>query len=265
VLEGKGRGFARDLPAWAASTCTARHGVLGVGAAALYHEIFNDTVEVKTVVVAHFHQFDEVCDRVRRTSVKEVDGDVSGAGFHEDLHDVTTERHFKRICLSCGEAHVHNHGRKGTSMTHVLDIEFETMEGKTTTLRELGGTQWLVVNVASACGATPQYAGLQDLHDQHEGLTVVGFPCNQFGAQEPGTHDEICEFTSSKYHVTFPLMAKVEVNGEQQSTLYRHLCSFADADGHAGDIRWNFEKFLVDSDGNAQRFSTRVQPKDLPL
>ena len=265
MLEGKGRGFARDLPAWAAGSSTARHRVLGVRAATLNHEILNHTVEVKTVVVAHFHQFDEVGHRVWCTSVKEVDGDVSGAGFHEDLHDVTTERHFKRICLSCGEAHVHNRGRKGTSMTHVLDIEFETMDGESTTLRDLGGTRWLVVNVASACGATPQYAGLQDLHEQHEDLTVVGFPCNQFGAQEPGTHAEICEFTSSKYNVTFPLMAKVEVNGEQQATLYRHLSAFADADGHEGNIRWNFEKFLVDSEGNTQRFSTRVQPKDLPL
>ncbi|MGB1791744.1 MAG: hypothetical protein ACPHFX_05695 [Paracoccaceae bacterium] len=96
-------------------------------------------------------------------------------------------------------------------MTHVLDIEFETMDGTTTSLRELGGSRWLVVNVASACGATPQYAGLQDLHEQHEDLTVVGFPCNQFGAQEPGTHAEICEFTSSKYNVTFPLMAPISI------------------------------------------------------
>ena len=82
-------------------------------------------------------------------------------------------------------------------MGNPLDIPFATMDGEQTTLRALGGTRWLVVNVASACGATPQYAGLQALHEEHEDLTVVGFPCNQFGRQEPGTHDDICEFTSS--------------------------------------------------------------------
>ena len=108
-------------------------------------------------------------------------------------------------------------------MTDVLDLPFQTMDGESTTLRALGGDRWLVVNVASACGATPQYAGLQSLHDAHDDLTVVGFPCNQFGAQEPGSHAEICEFTSSKYNVTFPLMAKVEVNGAERSSLYDHL------------------------------------------
>ena len=150
-------------------------------------------------------------------------------------------------------------------MTSPLDIPFATMEGETTTLRDLGGQRWLVVNVASACGATPQYAGLQSLHAAHEDLTVVGFPCNQFGAQEPGTHSEICEFTSSKYSVTFPLMAKVEVNGSGRAPLFDRLTQTADADGASGDVRWNFEKFLIDSDGNVQRFSTRVTPDSIPL
>lgn len=150
-------------------------------------------------------------------------------------------------------------------MTHLLDEPFLTMNGETTTLRNLGGERWLVVNVASACGATPQYAGLQELHETHEALTVVGFPCNQFGAQEPGTHDEICEFTSSKYSVSFPLMAKGDVNGANRLALYEALCQTADADGHAGDIRWNFEKFIVEEDGTVQRFSTRIKPDALPL
>lgn len=150
-------------------------------------------------------------------------------------------------------------------MSSVLDIEFKTMEGDFTTLRQLGGSRWLVVNVASACGATPQYAGLQEAHDQHDDLTVVGFPCNQFGAQEPGTHAEICEFTSSKYAVSFPLMAKVDVNGEEQTPLFGRLCDVADAEGHAGSVRWNFEKFLINSEGSVQRFPTRDLPESLPL
>jgi glutathione peroxidase len=150
-------------------------------------------------------------------------------------------------------------------MTSILDTPIETMNDGTTTLRELGGSRWLVVNVASACGATPQYAGLQDLHEQHDDLTVVGFPCNQFGAQEPGSHAEICEFTASKYNVTFPLMAKVDVNGEAQTPLFSALCETADDDGYTGDVRWNFEKFLIDGDGTVSRYSTRVTPDRLPV
>lgn len=150
-------------------------------------------------------------------------------------------------------------------MTSPLDLPFATMDGETTTLRELGGSRWLVVNVASACGATPQYAGLQRLHETHDDLTVVGFPCNQFGGQEPGTHNEICEFAASKYAVTFPLMAKVEVNGVGRIPLYERLTQTADADGVAGDIRWNFEKFIIESSGEIQRFSTRITPEALPL
>jgi len=150
-------------------------------------------------------------------------------------------------------------------MTSPLDLPFATMDGETTTLRKLGGSRWLVVNVASACGATPQYAGLQRLHETHDDLTVVGFPCNQFGGQEPGTHNEICEFAASKYDITFPLMAKVDVNGAMRIPLYEHLTQTADADGVAGDIRWNFEKFIIESSGEIQRFSTRITPEALPL
>ncbi|MEC7508518.1 MAG: glutathione peroxidase [Candidatus Thermoplasmatota archaeon] len=150
-------------------------------------------------------------------------------------------------------------------MTNPIDIPFTTMDGTTTTLRELGGRRWLVVNVASACGATPQYAGLQALHEAHDDLTVVGFPCNQFGGQEPGTHAEICDFTSSKYNVSFPLMAKADVNGPSRMALYEALCTTADADGRTGDIRWNFEKFIVDEDGAVQRFSSGTKPDALGL
>ena len=229
------------------------------------HEVLNDAVEMKPIVVAVLDQLHEVGDGVGGTAVKKVDGDVACAGFHENLHAMTTDRHLKRICLICTEAQVDIYRRKKRTMANPIDIPFATMAGQITTLREIGGTRWVVVNVASACGATPQYAGLQTLHEANDGLTVVGFPCNQFGAQEPGTHDEICEFTSSKYSVSFPLMAKGDVNGANRLALYEALCQTADADGHAGDIRWNFEKFIVEEDGTVQRFSTRIKPDALPL
>ena len=150
-------------------------------------------------------------------------------------------------------------------MGNPLDIEFEAMNGKKTTLRELGDSNtnnWVVVNVASACGFTRQYTQLQEI-SQQDGVTVVGFPCNQFGAQEPGTHDEICEFTASKYDVDFPLMAKLDVKGENQNQLFTELSKSTGADGHTGDIRWNFEKFLVTSDGAVARFSSRDSPLDM--
>ena len=150
-------------------------------------------------------------------------------------------------------------------MGNPLDIEFDTMDGQKTTLRSLGesGTKnWLVVNVASACGFTRQYEQLQEKSTQ-DGVIVVGFPCNQFGGQEPGTHNEICEFTSSKYGVDFPLMAKIEVKGENQHPLFTELSQSIGSDGHTGDIRWNFEKFVVSNDGSITRFTSRDSPLDI--
>jgi glutathione peroxidase len=150
-------------------------------------------------------------------------------------------------------------------MGNILDLEFETMNGEKTTLRTLGESDtknWLVVNVASACGFTRQYEQLQEKSTQ-DGITVVGFPCNQFGGQEPGTHQEICDFTSSKYSVDFPLMAKLEVKGENQHPLFAELNKSTGADGHTGDIRWNFEKFVISIDGTVARFSSRDSPLDI--
>jgi len=220
---------------------------------------------VESVVVSRIHQLDEIGDGVGGTAVEEVDGDVACAGFHENLHTTTTERHLKRICLVCTKPQVDISQALNCTMDELIDIPFATMDGETTTLRDLGGTRWLVVNVASACGATPQYAGLQTLHEAHDDLTVVGFPCNQFGAQEPGTHEEICEFTASKYSVSFPLMAKADVNGPDRQPLYEALCQHGDANGHAGDIRWNFEKFIIEEDGSVKRFSSGVKPDALGL
>ena len=151
------------------------------------------------------------------------------------------------------------------AMTNILDIEFETMENETTTLRMLSDSstkQWVVVNVASACGFTSQYAQLQEVSVK-DSVQVVGFPCNQFGGQEPGTHQEICEFTESKYGVTFPLMAKTDVKGEQQHPLFAELSLSTGDDGYSGDIRWNFEKFVIDTNGEVKRYSSRDAPSDM--
>jgi glutathione peroxidase len=121
----------------------------------------------------------------------------------------------------------------------------------------------LVVNVASKCGLTPQYTALEKLHEQfaRRGFAVVGFPCNQFGGQEPGTAEEIAEFCSATYGVTFPMFEKIEVNGPGRHPIYASLTETPDADGEAGDIQWNFEKFLVRPDGTvAARFRPRTTP-----
>lgn len=144
-------------------------------------------------------------------------------------------------------------------------VEVHTLEGEPASLADHAGEVLLVVNVASRCGFTTQYRGLQELHDRYgaAGFTVLGFPCNQFLGQEPGTPEEIREFCSSEYSVTFPLFEKVEVNGEGRHPLYEILAEVPDYRGDAGDIGWNFEKFLVARDGTpVQRFSSKVAPDD---
>jgi glutathione peroxidase len=148
----------------------------------------------------------------------------------------------------------------------ILDIPISRLDGTPTTLGEItGGGPALLVNVASKCGLTPQYAGLERLHEQYadRGFTVVGLPCNQFLGQEPGSADEIAEFCSATYGVTFPMTEKIEVNGEGRHPLYAELVTATDEQGHTGDVQWNFEKFLVDGSGQVRaRFSPRVEPDD---
>ena len=135
----------------------------------------------------------------------------------------------------------------------LLDTPIARLDGTPGTLRDLtGGHPALLVNVASKCGLTPQYTGLEQLQSDYagRGFTVIGLPCNQFGRQEPGSPDEISTFCSTTYGVTFPLTEKIEVNGDGRHDLYDGLVTTADATGHAGDIRWNFEKFLIDGDGS---------------
>ena len=143
------------------------------------------------------------------------------------------------------------------------DIPLTTLDGKPTTLAELATGAALVVNVASKCGLTPQYAALEKLAQDYaaRGLTVVGVPCNQFMGQEPGSAEEIQTFCSTTYGVTFPLLAKTDVNGADRHPLYSELTQTADADGEAGDIQWNFEKFLLAPGGTvANRFRPRTEP-----
>ncbi|WP_154786873.1 glutathione peroxidase [Nocardia aurantiaca] len=141
-----------------------------------------------------------------------------------------------------------------------------TLSDKPTTLAELAGDKAvLLVNVASKCGLTPQYSGLVELQQTYgpQGFTVIGVPCNQFMGQEPGTAEEIAEFCSATYGVDFPLLEKSDVNGEGRIPLYRELTRVADAAGEAGDIQWNFEKFLIGRDGAVLgRFRPRTEPKD---
>ena len=149
----------------------------------------------------------------------------------------------------------------------IYDIPIHTLAGEESSLAPYAGTSVLIVNVASKCGLTPQYEGLETLQKTYgdRGFSVVGFPCNQFMGQEPGTAEEIQTFCSTTYGVTFPLFEKIDVNGEHRSPIYAELTTSADADGYTGDIRWNFEKFLVGPDGAVQRFGPQVVPEDVAL
>jgi glutathione peroxidase len=146
----------------------------------------------------------------------------------------------------------------------VYEIPISGLDGEPDLLASQKGHATLMVNVASKCGLTPQYEGLERLHEQYgqKGFSVVGFPCNQFLGQEPGTPEEIQEFCSTTYGVTFPLSEKIDVNGDDRHPLFAHLEEVPDAEGHTGDIRWNFEKFLVSPDGRVlARFAPQIEPE----
>ena len=146
----------------------------------------------------------------------------------------------------------------------IHDIEIGSLKGEPGRVGDHKGKAVLVVNVASKCGLTPQYTGLEKLQETYadRGFTVLGIPCNQFGVQEPGSAEEIESFCSTTYGVTFPMTEKVEVNGEGRHPLYQELTKVADAEGKDGDIRWNFEKFLISPEGEiVARFSPMVEPE----
>jgi len=143
----------------------------------------------------------------------------------------------------------------------MLDLPLTRIDGTQTSLSELGGSCWLIVNVASECGYTRQYAGLQALHELYNntGLEICAFPCNQFGSQEPASDEEIQNFCINEFGVTFNIMKKCEVNGENRHSIYAELI------GEGEDISWNFEKFLVTSDGNVKRFPPKTEPQDTKI
>ena len=151
----------------------------------------------------------------------------------------------------------------------ILDAGIARLDGTSTTFGEItDGRAALVVNVASKCGLTPQYAGLEELQEAYGGdrFTVIGVPCNQFMGQEPGTNEEIAEFCSATYGVTFPMTDKVDVNGDDQHPVFAELTKAPNEKGEAGDVTWNFEKFLVAADGTVvARFSPGVEPGDPAL
>jgi glutathione peroxidase len=150
----------------------------------------------------------------------------------------------------------------------LYDYPINTLDGDPSSLKSYEGKALLLVNVASKCGLTPQYTGLEELQKKYEskGFTVLGFPCNQFGEQEPGSPEEIATFCSTNYGVTFPLFEKIEVNGEGRHPIYAELEVVADQEGNKGDIKWNFEKFLVGPTGKVvARFSPLVTPEDPAL
>ncbi len=146
----------------------------------------------------------------------------------------------------------------------LLDLAVDRLDGTPSTLRAMaGGHPFLLVNVASRCGLTPQYAQLERLHERYaaQGFSVVGAPCNQFAGQEPGSAQDIAAFCSATYGVTFPLTQKLDVNGDDRHPLFERVTRAVDAKGHAGDVRWNFEKFLVSAEGEVvARWSPDVLP-----
>lgn len=154
--------------------------------------------------------------------------------------------------------------KKAEETPAVLNFTMEGLDGKPVDLKKYEGKVVLFVNVASRCGNTPQYAGLQQLHDKYkdQGLAVVGVPCNQFGKQEPGSSLQIAEFCSTKYGVTFDMLNKVDVNGDEACDLYKLLTSEKTGAETAGKVKWNFEKFLIGRDGKvAGRFAPKTGPQ----
>jgi glutathione peroxidase len=163
-------------------------------------------------------------------------------------------------CLTSAE------DRKETKVSGPLSYKMKGIDGKEVDLSTYKGKVVLFVNVASKCGYTPQYTGLQKLHEKYnkEGLVIIGVPCNQFGKQEPGSDKEIAEFCSANYSVTFPLLSKVDVNGGSQCELYKFLTSKDTNPTSSGPIRWNFTKFLINKKGEiVQRFESKVKPEQI--
>lgn len=148
----------------------------------------------------------------------------------------------------------------------IYDFSVKTIDGQDTTLAPYKGQVLLIVNTASACGLTPHYKGLQHLYSTYKdrGFVVLGFPCNQFAGQEPGTEEEIKSFCELNFQVTFPMFSKIDVKGENAHPLYKYLVDNTPAPYHTGDIEWNFVKFLIDREGRIMKqYSARTEPEEL--
>jgi glutathione peroxidase len=153
-------------------------------------------------------------------------------------------------------------------LTRLYDFTLPAIDGEQTSLADFQGQVCLIVNVASKCGLTPQYDGLQRLHDRYRdrGFSVLGFPCNQFGAQEPGSEADIQQFCATNFGVNFPMFSKIEVNGDGRTPLYEWLTSEDSQPDGPGDIAWNFAKFVIDRSGNVvARFQPQVEPESLEI
>ena len=182
----------------------------------------------------------------------------------------TLETHFRHYCgVMVGTLLLlltTNINAKDTTMDKIYDFKVKTIQGEETTLAQYKGKVMLIVNVASKCGYTPQYDGLETLYKKYKdkGLMVLGFPCNQFGSQEPGSEKEIQNFCRVNFGVTFPMFSKINVNGEETHPLYRYLKSEQSGILGTEAIKWNFTKFLVDKEGNVvERFGSSTKPSEL--
>jgi glutathione peroxidase len=165
------------------------------------------------------------------------------------------------VALGCGKDS--RADTRAFNAAKLYKLPIATLDGKPGTIGDYKGKTLLIVNVASKCGLTPQYETLEKLQRKYgkRGFTVLGFPCNQFGGQEPGSHKEIAQFCSRTYGVTFPMFEKVEVNGKKRHPIYKVLTRVEDAAGKAGDVQWNFEKFVISADGKS---ITRFRPRTVP-
>ncbi len=177
---------------------------------------------------------------------------------------------FVALSLNCGKAQVeikennNNDQNIVENKINIYDLTVKDIDGKTVSLKEYSGKVLLIVNVASKCGYTKQYKELEEIYKKYknDGFEILAFPCNDFGGQEPGTNEEIKEFCSTNYNVTFPLFDKIKVLGNEKNPLYSRLIEYQPA----GDISWNFEKFVIDKSGNVVgRFKSKVKPDDEQL
>lgn len=205
------------------------------------------------------------CSKAEKTETKEPPDKTTAAAAKDPYAKYAAEP------TTADPAKLPAAGTAPTPVTVSKEIEpmwsaaIKTLQGKDTRLADYKGKALMLVNVASKCGLTPQYTTLEALQKKYgpKGFTVIGFPCNQFGGQEPGNAEEIQEFCSTTYGITFPMMEKIEVNGPGRHEIYKALTPLADPSGHTGDIRWNFEKFVVSADGTQiTRFAPKTKPDD---